>query len=67
MVEQKLSGAGRKSPKGYTNISIPTSLVERVHEVIVIEHPEFGYRTASEYIIEVLREHLTSMDSDDDE
>lgn len=45
------------APRAYTTLSIPTPLYDRANEWIA-NHPADGYRSASELVVHLLRDHL---------
>jgi len=47
--------------KGWTTISFPKEMVEKIKKIIK-EHPELGYKSVSDFIIDAIRKHPHYMD-----
>ena len=41
----------------YRSVKVPNELVKEI-EKLILDHPELGYRTHSEFVIEATRNHL---------
>lgn len=48
-------------PREYTHIAVPTDLIVAVVKIIDT-HPQLGYRSRSEFIIEAIRERIKEVE-----
>lgn len=44
----------------YTTVKIPDPLLEEI-ELVIQKNPQYGYRNRSEFIVEAIREKITSI------
>ncbi len=53
-----------EKPREYTHIGVPTDLIVAVERAIDA-HPQLGYRSRSEFIIEAIREKVKDIEKQD--